>query len=421
MVEKTLLNNGVRIVTEHLSHIESVSIGILFGCGSRHEEPHEQGITHFIEHMLLKSGDIDSALQMAKKIDALGGPLNAFTGREYSFIHLHTIADKFASAASLIGRLLHDVRFSYDAVEHERQIIEHEIKHLCEDGSAYIHDLFSRTFWRSSSLGNSVTGSLESVLSMDCDRLEQFYTNEYLNACQIISVVGNVRHDAVVAEFESILKDVAVQPQQIKGHAPVSTHRAIRLSHSPDMRAQVCLGFPALNQSDPRRFVAILLDSVWGGGMSSRVFQRIREKHAWAYNLYSYLNSYSDSGAMVTTVETDISHVLEVLDALCDEAQLLTSHGVSFDDLMAARQLLQVRLKMGLDSTHVRMERLAMNEFYREDNTPVEELLHTLECVTPHDVNNLAVDLMRDEQMVVCVLGDIDTDSAALQNIRLNH
>lgn len=154
--------------------------------------------------------------------------------------------------------------------------------------------------------------------------------------------------------------------------------------------------------------------------MSSRIFQRIREQHGWAYNLCSYLNSYSDSGAMVTAVETDISYAFKVLNALCDEADTLVEYGVTPDDLDAARQLLQVRFKMGLDNTHVRMERLAMNEFYRNEFAEVQELLHALDNVSVHDVQNLAADLMQDKYLVACVLGDVDSVDRALQNIGLN-
>jgi len=420
MILKSVLKNGIRIVTEELPHTESVSMGLLFGRGSRHERTQELGITHFIEHMLLKSGDADSALELAKRIDTIGGPLNAFTGREYSFIHLHTITDKFPAAVALLGSLLHDVNFSSAAVEHERQIILHEINHLYEDGGEYIHDLFSRTFWGTSTLGSPVIGSLESVARLDAPRLEQFYRHEYLNACLIVSVAGNVSHAAVVAAFEPIMEHInaCALPHE---STLITAHKTVALHPRTDSRAQICFGFPALNQKDPRRFAVILLDAIWGGGMSSRIFQRIREQHGWAYNLYSYFNSYSDSGAMVTAVETDISYAFEVLEALCDEADTLIEHGVTRDDLGAARQLLQVRFKMGLDNTHVRMERLAMNEFYRNESSEVNALLDALERVSAHDVQSLAADLMQDKYLVACVLGDIDSANGALHNIGLKH
>lgn len=265
MVEKSVLKNGVRIVTEQLLHTESVSIGFLIGRGSRHEHSHEQGITHFIEHMLLKSGDAESALELAKRIDTIGGPLNAFTGREYSFIQLHTITDKFLAAAELLGSLLQSVNFSNAAVEHERQIILHEINHLYEDGSEHIHDLFSRTFWGTSPLGNPVTGSLESVAHLDSSRLEQFYYDEYLHACLIVSVAGNISHAAAVAAFEPILEHIDAC-EQMQEPSSIKTHKTVALHPRADSRAQICFGFPALNQRDSRRFAAILLDAVWGGG-----------------------------------------------------------------------------------------------------------------------------------------------------------
>ncbi|MGM0415382.1 MAG: M16 family metallopeptidase [Thermodesulfobacteriota bacterium] len=420
MVQKTVLQNGIRVVTEQLPHTESVSIGLVIGRGSRHENAQEQGITHFIEHMLLKSGDADSSLELAKKVDAIGGPLNAFTGREYSFIHLHTITDKFPAATALLASLIHSVNFSRAAVEHERQIILHEINHLCEDGSEFIHDLFSRTFWGTSTLGNPVTGSLESVAGLEPQRLEQFYRHEFLNECLIVSVAGNVSHATVVAAFVPILEHIE-RCTQVHDSTSVSMHKTVALHPRPDSQTQICFGFPALNQTDPRRYAAILLDTIWGGGMSSRIFQRIREKHGWAYSLYSYLNSYSDSGAMVTAVETDISHAFEVVEALCDEADTLVAGGITQDDLNAARQLVQVRFKMGLDNTHVRMERLAMNEFYRNEYIEVKELLHVLDGVSTQDVWGLAADLMRDKYLVACVLGDVDTANGALHNIGLKH
>jgi|GEM_PF-1600752 predicted Zn-dependent peptidase len=419
MLEKSTLNNGIRVVTEQLPHAESVSIGLLFGRGSRHESEHEHGITHFIEHMLLKAADADAELERAKLVDAIGGPLNAYTAREYSLIHLHTIAENFSVAAELLGNLLTDVDFSTAKVEHERQIILHEIRHQQHDSSAYIHDLFSSIFWSTSSLGNAVAGSLESVSDLAPASIEKFYRNEYLGSCLIVAVAGNVSHASAVKAFAPMLEQI--RPSTIPGpnYDDVCVQRAVEVHPRPDSRVHICFGFPAVNQTDPRRFAALLLDCVWGGGMSSRIFQHIRERHGWAYNLFSYLNSYSDTGAMVTAIETDGLQAVRVLNALCNQADALVEQGISQSELDRARKLLQVRFRMGLDSTHVRMERLAMNEFYRNEASDVEALFYALSQINLDDMDALISDLMRDEHLVACVLGDIDSTGQALHNVGL--
>ena len=416
MVQKTILGNGVRVVTEHLPFAQSVSIGILIGRGSRHEDAEEQGITHFIEHMLLKSSSTCSAMDVAKKIDAIGGPFNAFTGREYSFLHLHTVVDQFRSAVWLLDGLLGDVSFAPDAVEKERHIIAQEIKHLHADGGEYIHDLLSQTFWDNSALGSPVTGTLESVASISPARLEQFYRHEYLNACIIVAVVGNLEHAEVVETCLPVFEKLAVYTQ-LPDSDPGRPRRRISLYPRPDSQAYLCFGFPALPQNHHRRFAGILLDAIWGGGISSRIFQRIREQHGWAYNLYSYLNSYSDSGCMATMVETDADHVAAVVESVRNEICKLLDDGITQDELDAARRHLQIRLKMGQDSTHARMERLGVNELYRGCYVPVYDLMASLDRVAPEEVVELAREMMRDDSLVACMLGPLDSACPVLQNM----
>lgn len=303
MVEKSILDNGIRVVTEHIAEAHSVSIGAWIVNGSRHETAESLGISHFIEHMLFKGTSTLSALDISKRVDAIGGPLNGFTGREYSCLHLRTLPEQLSSAIPLLADLLLDSTFDADEIEKERKVILQEIQRLQDTPDERIHDLFSQAFWPDNSLGQPVLGTLESVANLQREQIVRFAQERYINSSLILCVAGPVSHEQVLDLIGNYFDRVAAQCLLLEQAEPVPV-QAIKVQYSTLGQAHVCLGTQALSQQHPNRFAGMLLNAVLGGGMSSRLFQNLREENGLAYCTYSYLNCHSDSGAMVAYAST---------------------------------------------------------------------------------------------------------------------
>ncbi|PLX97642.1 MAG: peptidase M16 [Desulfuromonas sp.] len=416
MVDKTILTNGIRVLTEQIPQANSVSIGVWILNGSRHEKEQQAGISHFIEHMLFKGSSTCSSLDISKRVDALGGPLNGFTGREYSCLHLRTLPTNLKLAIPLLAELLLHSTYEPDEVEKERRVILQEIERLDHSPDEKIHDLFSQTFWPDSSLGRPVLGSAETVNRISRDELIAFAQERYINSSLIISVAGNIEHRQVLDMVDQAFSSVTALCLLTEQAEPLPV-RAVRLDGAAVGQAQICLGTQALAQSHPNRFAGMLLNAVLGGGMSSRLFQSLREQRGLVYCAYSYLNSHSDSGSMVSYATTSTAHVSEVVALVLAQLDQLRREAVSAEELASVRERLQDRLEMSLDSTYSRMERMALSEIYQGEYIPVRMVMRELAKVSPDNLQKLANYLMSNDSLCLCVIGDVDDQAEKLQNI----
>lgn len=416
MVEKSILPNGIRVLTENIPQAHSVSIGIWVVNGSRHESLEQAGISHFVEHMLFKGSANCSTLDISKKVDALGGPLNGFTGREYSCLHLRTLPEKLSLAINLMAELLLKTCYDPDEVEKERRVILQEIERLNASPDEKVHDLFSQTFWPDNALGRPVLGTVESVQKITRDALVHFTRERYINSSLIISIAGNVGHGQVLEHVITAFAPVSALCPLTEQAEPLPV-KAVRLEPLVGTQAHICLGTEALSQSHPNRFAGMLLNAVLGGGMSSRLFQSLREENGLVYATYSYLNSHSDSGAMVSYATTSATQAGEVVALILEQLDHLRHHAVSAEELDAVRQRLQDRLKMSLDSTYSRMERMALSEIFQGEYVSVRSVMRELAKVTPDNLCKLAHYLMSNDSLCLCIIGDVDDQAEKLQNI----
>lgn len=418
MIEKSILDNGIRVVTEQMPEAHSVSVGAWIVNGSRHESSDIAGISHFVEHMLFKGTTSLSSLDISKKVDAIGGPLNGFTGREYSCLHLRTLPEKLTSAIPLLADLLLNSNYDPDEMEKERKVIVQEIQRLEDAPDEKIHDLFTQAFWPENSLGRSVLGSMESVNSIHRDQLVGFARERYINSSLILCVAGPVSHDQVLTLVAENFSRVAAQCLLLEQAEPIPT-KAVKIQPSSMGQAHICLGTQALSQQHPNRFAGMLLNAVLGGGMSSRLFQNLREKNGLVYCAYSYLNCHSDSGAMVSYASAPRSQAGYVVDMILAELRALRDETISDDELQVVRERLMGRLKMSLDSTYSRMERMALGEIYQGEYVSVRTVMRELSKVTPDNLQKLAHYLMSNDSLCLCVIGDVDDQTEKLQNISL--
>ncbi|BDV43179.1 peptidase M16 [Geotalea uraniireducens] len=406
MISKTILDNGVRIISEYMPHVHSVSIGIWVANGSRHERREHNGVAHFTEHLLFKGTKKRTALDIACEIDSVGGILNAFTSREY-VCYYAKVLDKFLpKTVDLLSDIFLHSTFDPDEIEKERKVVLQEISMMEDTPDDYIHDLFHRSIWRGHPLGMSILGSVESIENLSRDAIvahkEQMYCAEDI----IIAAAGNVRHDDLLKLFNDMFARVTAGTGRDFCHLPVYEKRIESIEKELE-QLHICLGTKALPQNHPRRFELYLINTILGGSMSSRLFQEIRERLGLAYSVYSYVVSHTDAGSLVIYAGTSPEKLEDVLDVTFSEFRRLANEAVPNQELDSAREQIKGNMLLSLESTDNRMTKLAKNEIYFGRYLSLSELTDGFDAVTPHDILNLAGDLFDSRYFTLALTGKL--------------
>jgi len=401
---KTTLDNGIRVITEEIPYLKSVSIGVWVTTGSRDEQPHENGISHFIEHLLFKGTERRTAFDIAKEIDSVGGTLNAFTGREYTCFYAKVIDKNLPLAIDLLSDIfLHSVMDPKD-VERERMVILQEIKMVEDTPDDYIHDFFNRVCWGNHPLGYPIFGTSDLVQSFTREQILQFLKETYQPKRVIICAAGNLEHEQTVALIGETFGQLRQSNQERKRLKPQSISttdvrkRALEQVH-------FCLGTKGLPYNHSLRFAAYLLNTILGGGMSSRLFQEIRENRGLAYSVYSYLPSYIDTGLVVVYAGTTENSFQEVIHLIQEEFHRLKEGPFRNGELETAKEQLKGNLLLSLESSDNLMTRLAKNEIYFGTYLPVETTLKGIDKVKEEVVRDLARELFDERFFCLTVLG----------------
>ncbi len=395
MITSSLLNNGVRVITQRVEHMHTVSIGIWVANGTRHESPQLNGIAHFIEHLLFKGTKRRTARQVSLEIDSMGGILNAFTGHEYVCYYAKVLAKFLPRVTDLLTDIFLHSTFPADEIERERKVILQEIKMRDDTPEECIHDRYHQNFWSGHPLGFSILGTEEAIGALSREDIVGYKQSRYHPEEIIISAAGNVRHDELVLLMENAFSAVTSDwtPRRHGQAVAYPTGQRINLSERDLEQTLVCLGTRALPQDHPDRYALFLLNTILGGGMSSRLFQEVREKKGLAYSVYSYVISHADSGSLVVYAGTEPQHCRELLDIALVEMRRTKEEPVPQDELDSAREQLKGKLLMSLESSDSLMTRLAKNEIYLRRNQPVDEILAGFDAVTVEDVLTLAREL----------------------------
>jgi len=402
--ERTVLDNGIRVITEEIPYLKSVSIGVWVTTGSRDEQPHENGISHFIEHLLFKGTERRTAFDIAKEIDSVGGTLNAFTGREYTCFYAKVIDKNLPLAIDLLSDIFLHSLMDVKDVEKERMVILQEIKMVEDTPDDYIHDFFNRVCWGNHPLGFPIFGTSELVQSFTREQIFQFLKENYPPSRIIICAAGNLKHQKVVNLIGETF-----------GQLPRSDRERTRLK--PDSisttnirkrdleQVHFCLGTKGLQYNHSLRFASYILNTILGGGMSSRLFQEIRENRGLAYSVYSYLPSYIDTGLVVVYAGTNENSFQEVIELVLNEFNQLKKDPFENGELETAREQLKGNLLLSLESSDNLMTRLAKNEIYLGSYLPVEKTLKGIDEVGEEVVRHLAKDLFDEHSFCLTVLG----------------
>lgn len=405
MIERTELTNGIRIVSERMDGAPSVSLGIWVENGSRFEERRQAGISHFLEHLLFKGTERRNAAQIAEEIDAVGGVLNAFTGKEATCYYARVLAEDFPLAADVLSDIFLHSRFDPEEIERERGVVLQEISQAEDTPDDFIHDFFSLNYWPEHPLGYPICGNSESVRSFQRDDFTEFVAERYRPDRIVIAAAGQIDHDTLHRWADSCFGALDGTTVAVETPLPRPQPGFFRVE-KPLEQVHLCLGTPGVAQISEQRFAAYILNTVLGGGMSSRLFQEIRERQGRAYSVYSFLSSYCDAGYLGVYVGTSAEWANGVLRSILAEFGDLRRVGMGDDELCRAKSQLKGNMLLGLETSDSRMNRLARNEIYFRRHFSLAEVAERIDATTNEDLIALARQILRPESMAVAFLGD---------------
>jgi predicted Zn-dependent peptidase len=406
MIHKSVLSNGVRVMSESMPSMVSSTIGIWVENGSRYEAEPQNGVSHFIEHLLFKGTRQRTAAQIAEQIDAVGGVLNAFTGKEYTCYYAKVLGEDLKMTTDLLADIFLDSIFAPEEIDRERQVVLQEISQAEDTPDDFIHDLFNLHFWQNHPLGLPIFGSVQTVNAIDRTLLVSFMGERYRAERVFIAAAGAVDHTQLVNHCERLFGG-------IEGNgtiAPITApqERLMVLNHAKKLeQAHVCIGGPGLSQIDRLRYAAYVLNTALGGGMSSRLFQEVREKRGRVYSIYSFLSAFHDCGYFGIYAGTSPEWVDEVIEVTLKEVAQIVKEGLKPAELERAKSQLKGNMLLGMESTDSRMNRLARNEIYFRRDIPLDEIARGIESVSNDQVVELAGSCFRGDRMGMVLLGDL--------------
>jgi predicted Zn-dependent peptidase len=384
----------------------SATIGIWVENGSRYEETQQNGVSHFIEHLLFKGTNRRSAAQIAEQIDAVGGVLNAFTGKEYTCYYAKVLGEDVKMTTELLADIFLESVFAPEEIDRERQVVLQEISQAEDTPDDFIHDLFNLHFWQGHPLSLPIFGSVDTVNAIDRELMVSFMADRYRAERVLIAAAGAVDHDRLVADCERLFGAIPGNGKRTEVQAP--RERVMVLNHPKKLeQAHLCIGSPGLSQVAPLRYAAYLLNTALGGGMSSRLFQEVREKRGRVYSIYSFLSAFLDSGYFGIYAGTSPDWVDEVIEVSLNEIAKVAREGLRNDELTRAKSQLKGNMLLGMESTDSRMNRLARNEIYFRRDVPLEEIAREIENVTNEQVIELASSSFKPDRMGLVMLGDL--------------
>jgi predicted Zn-dependent peptidase len=389
-VQKKVMKNGVVILSEVMPHLRSVSLGVWVKCGSRFEEPKSAGISHFIEHLLFKGTKSRSTEKIAETIDSIGGQLNAFTEKEYVGFYAKVLDEHLPLVFDLLSDIVLNPAFPAKELERERNVIFEEINMVEDSPQELILDLYMEHCWKGHPLGRPISGTKESVAQISRNDVKKFFKRHYTAGNTIVSIAGNIKHRQVQKLTERYFSDLETgAPAQLGPPPAMQAGRHIR-SKTHLEQTHLCLGTISPSMASEERFCAHLLSSILGGGMSSRLFQTIREKRGLVYSIYSMLNPYHDAGSLVVYAGSASDKAAQVVELTLKEFAIMREQLVSPEELKRAKECIKGSITLGLESSSSRMTHLAQQMIYYGRLYELEEVLRAVERITARDIRNLA-------------------------------
>jgi len=410
MVQRTVLDNGLRLLSEEVPGMPSATVGIWVENGSRDEDPQENGVSHFLEHLFFKGTERRTAAGIAEEIDAIGGVLDAFTGKEYTCYYARVLTEHLSLALDLLLDVFLCSRFAEEEIERERSVICQEIAQIEDTPDDLIHDLFHLDFWRGHPLSRPISGTAATVSRLQRTDFLGYLDRRYRPDRIFMAMAGGARHKELVDQVGPALSSLA--GKAVTRETPPPTACAGVYPHQRDLeQTHLCLGMPCVSQLDPEWYAAYLLHTALGGGMSSRLFQEIRERRGLAYDVTSFLSTYRDTGYLGVYVATSAAWVPEVMEITCSTLHGIAQEGISAEELRRAKGHAKGGLLLGLETSEARMNRLARCEIYFGRYIPIPEVAERVEQVTLAEVHALAARCFAGENRALTLLGELPASS----------
>lgn len=406
MFRKDVLDNGIRVVSETIPVSHSVSIGIWVMVGSRDEPQEKNGISHFLEHMFFKGTERRSAKDIAIEVDSIGGELNAFTSREETTFYARTLDEHLPIALDILSDIfLHSV-FDLQEIEKEKRIILEEIKMVEDTPDDYVHDLYYKTAWKDNPLGQPVLGRKEVIESLKKENLIDYIEGYYYPENIVISAAGNLNPDSLLRYLDETFGRLKRNKHLNNKILPKFVGNIYGKKKGLES-VHLCIGVEGLKYTDENRYSLLILNSILGNSVSSRLFQEIREKRGLAYAIFSYAASYRDTGMLTVYAATDSSKVREVIDLILKEFISIKKDIVCKDELRKAKEQLKGNLILSLESTINKMTQIGRQEIYFSRNFTIEEMLHNIDAVTSEQVQRIAHSLFGKDSIALTTLGPV--------------
>src|SRR5579864_535250 len=407
-IRREVLPNGLTVITEEMDHIRSNSIGIWIKTGSRDEDKEWNGISHFVEHMVFKGTQHRSAEEIARQVDSIGGNIDAFTAKECVSFSMKVLDEHLPIAMDVLSDLVLNPVFDDQDITRERGVILEEIK-MDEDNPDYlVHEIFTQNFWKDHPLGKPILGTKETVKRFERPSVVEAYGHRFAPGNIIVSAAGNLDHDRFVELVTGHFEHMKPMKNGFHSSAPKIVSRIILRNKKALEQVQLCLGVPAHPIAHEKRHAGYILNTLLGGGMSSRLFQNIRERQGLAYSIYSDLNPYRDTGCMAVYAGTSLASAAKVVQSVVSEFRKLKSEPVPEEELRRAKDQLKGSLMLSLESSTARMSNLARQEMYFEHFYDLDELIAKIEAVTAEDLSRLANEFFQTDSVAVTALGNLN-------------
>ena len=407
-IKKKEMKNGLVVLSEAMPHLRSVSLGVWIKCGSRFEDPRLSGISHFLEHLLFKGTATRSTEEIAIAIDAVGGQLNAFTEKEYIGFYARVLDEHLPMAFDLLADIVLNPAFPAGEIERERNVIFEEISMIEDSPQELIHDLYMERCWKGHPLGRPIAGTKKTVAAISRTDVKKFFKKHFTADNIIVSAAGNIEHRKIQRLAEKYFGDLETGRRTTAREQPVfSPGRSVRRKAHLE-QTHICLGTTAPPMSSRERYCAHLLNGILGGGISSRLFQNIREKRGLAYSIYSMLAAYSDAGTLTVYAGTAHETAAEVVELTLKELRKMRQEQVSGEELKRAKGCIKGAITLGLESSSSRMTNLAQQMIYHGRLHDIEETLSEVDRVTEREICELADRILDPSHFVLTVLSGGD-------------
>jgi predicted Zn-dependent peptidase len=406
-IRREVLPNGLTLITEEMEHIRSICIGIWVKTGSRDEDLQWNGISHFVEHMVFKGTQHRSAEEIARQVDSIGGNIDAFTAKECVSFSMKVLDEHLPIALDVLSDLVLNPVFQEQDITRERGVILEEIK-MDEDNPDYlVHEIFTQNFWKDHPLGRPILGTRDTVKRFERPPVFDFYRQRFSPGNVIITAAGHLNHEQFVELVSKHFQDMKPVSNGFHSAAPKIIPKIVLRNKKALEQVQICVGVPSYPITHEKRHSSYILNTLLGGGMSSRLFQNIRERRGLAYAIYSDLNPYRDTGCLSVYAGTSRESATKVVECIVSEFRKLKTEVVPEDELRRSKDQLKGSLMLSLESSTARMSNLARQEMYFDRFYGLDELIEKIEGVTAEQLQELANQFFQTENVAVTVLGNL--------------